>query len=89
MSTLEEYVARVEGTCGEEKDVIVTFKYEKRAEAMARILSRAEVKSSFSGIVYELTFKNLSFRLYPSGKAIFRSVRDREELNRTLAALLL
>jgi len=27
MATVEDYVARIEGTCGEEKDVIVVFKY--------------------------------------------------------------
>ena len=41
MSTIEDYVARVEGTCGEEKDVIVVFKYEKKEEAIASILKKA------------------------------------------------
>jgi hypothetical protein len=89
MSTIEDYVARVEGTCGAEKDVIVVFKYEKKDEAVARILKKATMKNNISGIIFELTFQDISFRVYPSGKAIFRSIKNREELNRILAALLL
>ena len=89
MSTVEDYVARIEGTCGAEKDVIVVFKYEKKEEAVARILKKAELKNSLSGIIYELTFQGVSFRVYSSGKAIFRSIKNKEELNRILASLLL
>ena len=84
MSTVEDYVARIEGTCGAEKGIIVVFKYEKKEEAIAHIL-----KNSLSGIIYELTFNGVSFRVYSSGKAIFRSIKNREELNSILAALLL
>ena len=89
MATVEDYVARIEGTCGEEKDVIVVFKYEKKDEAIARILKTAQLKNTIAGIIFELTFQDKSFRLYSSGKAIFRSIKNREELNRILAALLL
>jgi hypothetical protein len=89
MATLEDYVARIEGTCGAEKDVIVTFKFDKKEEAIANILKRATVRNTVSGIIYELTFDNISFRVYSSGKAIFRSIKNREELNRILTALLL
>ena len=89
MPTLEDYVARIEGTCGEEKDVIVTFKYDKKDEAIARILKKAQLKNTIAGIIYELAFQGYSFRVYTSGKAIFRSVKSREALNGILAALLL
>ena len=89
MSTVEDYVSRIEGTCGAEKDVIVNFKYEKKDEAVANILKKATIKRNISGIIFELTFQEYSFRLYPSGKAIFRSIKNREELNSILAALLL
>lgn len=87
--TLEDYVARVEGTCGAEKDVIVFFKYDKKDEAIANILKKATVNNKIAGIIFELTFENVSFRLYTSGKAIFRSVKNREELNELLGKLLL
>jgi ribonuclease HIII len=89
MSTLDDYVARVEGTCGAEKDVIVVFKYDKKDEAIANILKKAKINNKIAGIIFELTFENFSFRLYTSGKAIFRSVKNREELNDLLAKLLL
>ncbi len=89
MPTLDDYVARLEGTCGAEKDVIVFFKYEKKDEAIANILKKATVNNKIAGIIFELTYENFSFRLYTSGKAIFRSVKNREELNALLAKLLL
>jgi ribonuclease HIII len=89
MGTIEDYVARVEGTCGAEKDVIVFLKYEKKDEAIANILKKATLTNKIAGIIFELTFENVSFRLYTSGKAIFRSVKNREELNAVLSKLLL
>ncbi|MGD0644459.1 MAG: hypothetical protein ABSA75_06090 [Candidatus Bathyarchaeia archaeon] len=89
MAAVEDYVSRIEGTCGEEKDVIVVFKYDKKDEAIANILKKAKLKNTIAGIIFELTFQDTSFRLYTSGKAIFRSIKNREELNRVLGALLL
>jgi hypothetical protein len=89
MASLNDFVARVEGTCGKEKDVIVMFKYEKKDEAIRKILEKATVKKSIAGIVFELTFRNYSFRLYGSGKAILRGLENKDELNALLSALLL
>ena len=89
MSTVEDFVSRIEGTCGAEKDIIVTFKYDKKDEAIARILKKAELKNSLAGIIFELSFRDISFRVYSSGKAIFRSIKSKEELHDILAALLL
>ena len=89
MATVEDYVARIEGTCGEEKDVIVVFKYEKKDEAIAQILKKAQLKNTIAGIIFELTFQGTSFRLYSSGKAIFRSIKNKQELNNLLTNLLL
>jgi ribonuclease HIII len=88
MATVDDYVARTEGTCGKEKDVIVTFKHEKKDEAFKKILDKATVKKSIAGIIYELSFKTFSFRLYASGKVIFRDLKDKEELNALLTELL-
>lgn len=88
MVRLEDYVVRVEGTCGKEKDVIVIFKYDKREEVVKKILEKAVTKKSIAGIVSELTYRDFSFRLYGSGKAIFRGLRDKDELNALLSELL-
>jgi len=89
MATVEDYVSRIEGTCGKEKDVIVIFKYERRDEAVKKIRERATLKKSFAGIIFEMTFKNYSFRLYGSGKAIFRGFKNKEELNVVISELVL
>ncbi len=88
MSAIDEYVARIEGTCGKEEDVIVIFNYEKKDEALRKIRAKAQLKKSIAGVVFEMIFKNYSFRLYGSGKAIFRSLKDKAELNSVLSDLL-
>ena len=89
MATVDDYVARIEGTCGEEKDIIVIFKFDKKDEAIKNILKKAQLKNTIAGIIFELTFRGISFRVYASGKAIFRSIKSREALNDILADLLL
>jgi ribonuclease HIII len=89
MPSVEDYVTRIEGTCGAESDVIVVFKYEKKDEAIANILKNAKLKNTIAGVIFELTFQDMSFRLYTSGKAIFRGVKNKQELNTLLASLLL
>ena len=89
MATVDDYVSRIEGTCGAESDVIVVFKYEKKDEAIANILKRAKLKNTIAGVIFELTFQDMSFRLYTSGKAIFRGVKNKQDLNNLLANLLL
>lgn len=88
MGIVEDYVARVDGTCGKEEDVIVTFKYDRKDGAIKKILEKAKLRKSISRIIYELSFKEVSFRLYGSGKAIFRGLKDKEELNALLKELL-
>jgi hypothetical protein len=89
MASIEDYVARVEETCGEEKDFIVIFKYDKKEEAIAKILKKAKKEKSISTIIFELTFNNISLRLYGTGKAIFRNLKDKNELQNVLVDLLL
>ena len=89
MPTVEDYVARIEGTCGAEKDQIVMFKYEKKDEAIENILEKAQLKNSLAGIIFELTYQDISFRVYKSGKAIFRGMKTKEQLNKILSSLLL
>jgi ArsR family metal-binding transcriptional regulator len=89
MGTVEDYVARVEETCGEEKQFVVIFKYNSKNQAITKILKKAKVEKSISRIIFDLTFGNVSFRLYGTGKAIFRNLKDKEELQKVLADLLL
>jgi hypothetical protein len=89
MMLIEDYVARIEETCGKERDFIVIFKYEKKDEAIAKILKKAKVQKLVSSIIFELTFKDVSFRLYGTGKAIFRNLKDKSVLQDILGDLLL
>jgi len=88
MSIVRDYVAMIEETCGEERDFVVMFKYDKKDEAITKILEKAAIKKSISRIIFELTFRNISFRLYGTGKAIFRNFKDEGELRKVLTELL-
>ena len=89
MLKLEDYVARVENTCGEEKSVIVTFKYGKKTEIIKKILERAEIKRSLAGIIYELSYQGKSFRLFSGGKVIFKKIKKKETISKVLEELIL
>ena len=89
MSTVEDYVARIEETCGEEKGAVVTFKYDKKDEAVAKIMKRAMLKNSLSGIIFDLSFQGITFRMFSSGKVIFKGVKGKEAVHDILTALLL
>ena len=89
MNSVEDYVARIEETCGEERHFVVVFKHDKKDEVAAKILKKARVEKSISRIIFELSFEDISFRLYGTGKAIFRNLKDKEELRKVLADLLL
>jgi hypothetical protein len=89
MSAVTDYVSRIEGTCGAESDVIVNFRYEKKDEAIKNIMNKAALKNTIAGIIFELTYEGVSFRLYASGKAIFRGFKTKTELMDFLAKLLL
>jgi hypothetical protein len=88
MPAIEDYIARIEETCGEDKGAIVTFKYDKKDEAIAKIRNKAQLKKSISGVLLEFAFQGISFRVFSSGKVIFRGI-NKEALREILAALLL
>ncbi len=89
MPTLEDYISRIEKTCGEEKSTIVTFKYSKKAEVIKKILENSKLNKSLAGLIYELSFQGKTFRLYSSGKAIFKGVKEEETIKKILIDLIL
>lgn len=89
MTTLGDYVARIEEACGEEKDFIVMFKYDFKDEAIKKILSKAEKEKSVSNIIFDLSLGDVSFRLYSTGKAVFQNLKDKDQLHQVLSRLLL
>ncbi|MEM1540385.1 MAG: hypothetical protein QXJ07_03270 [Candidatus Bathyarchaeia archaeon] len=87
--SLEEYIARIEEACGEEKDIIVHFKYEKKDEAIAKMLKRAKIEKTVAGIIFDLTYEGYSIRLYSTGKAVFKKMKEKSQVQEVLAELLL
>lgn len=89
MATLKKYISAIEGICGAERDVVVVLKPEKKDMLIADILKNSKVKKSTSDFMFELEFQNVTFRLFSSGRAVFRGIKNKKELNRILSALLL
>jgi hypothetical protein len=89
MPTIKDYIATIEGICGAETDVIVTLRSEEKDTAITNIIKRSILKKSVSGFMFELEFQYVTFRLFSSGRAVFRNIKNKKELNRILAALLL
>jgi ribonuclease HIII len=83
-----DYVARIEGTCGAESDIIVVLKFDKKDQALKKILEKATLKSKIAGMIYDLIFEEYSFRVYASGKIIFRGIQNKQTLNKVLVDLL-
>ncbi|MEM0007058.1 MAG: hypothetical protein QXH03_07050 [Candidatus Bathyarchaeia archaeon] len=89
MSTiLDIYIARIEEACGEERDYIIHFKYDKKEEAITKILKKATLQKTTAKIIFDLTYKETYIRLYATGKAVFKKVKDKEQLNQILTELL-
>jgi len=85
---IQDYVTRIEETCGEEKDFIIVLKYEKKEDAISKILKKATLIKSVSGIIYDLKFQKASCRLYKNGKMIVKKLKNKEEVEALLEALL-
>lgn len=88
MATVEDYISRIEETCGEEKHFIVLLKYERKDEAIAKILKKAKVEKAISSIIFEATFKGNPLRIYTSGKILAKNIKDKKTLLSVLSELL-
>jgi ribonuclease HIII len=90
MSTaVADYITRIEGTCGAGSDIIVVIKFDKKDQALEKILKNATLKNQIAGLIYDFMYEEYSFRFYASGKIIFRDIENKQTLNRLLDGLLL
>ncbi len=88
MVIVDNYVSRIEETCGEEKNFIVILKYERKDEAIKKILQKAKMEKSVASVIFDLNFKGFSIRAYANGKIIFKNLRDKNVLMDVLSELL-
>jgi len=89
MSSVSDYIARIEGTCGAESDIIVVLKFDTKDQVLEKILKKSTLKNKIAGIIYDLAFQEYSFRFYDNGKIIFRGIKNKQTLNELLNTLLL
>jgi len=87
---IEEYVSRIEEACGaaKTKDYVVILKHDKREEALKKALGKSRIINEIRGVVVKAIFKDREFTAFMNGRLMFKSLRDREELNTILRELL-
>lgn len=85
----EEYVGRIEEACGasKTKDYLVMLKHEKREEALKKVLEKIKVLAEVRGVAIKASFMDREFTLFMNGKLMFKSLKDKEELNTILRRL--
>ena len=84
----KRYVYRIEKLCGAEKEYMITFRYDKRGEAIKKILNKAVLKGVKSMFINKVEYKGKEITLFTSGKAIIKNVSNDEELKNLLEDLL-
>ena len=88
-SAVADYITQIEGTCGAGSDIVVVLKFDKKDQALEKILKKATLKNTIAGMIYDLTYEEYAFRFYASGKIIFRGIENKQTLNKLLDTLLL
>jgi hypothetical protein len=89
MPSINTYVARVEGICGGEGDIVVSLKTERKEVVIVCILKRCKIRKSHSTFMFELEWTGVVFRLFSNGRIVFRGIKNKRELNKILYALLI
>jgi len=87
---IESYIARVEEACGsaKTKDYIVILRFDKRNEAVNRVLKRVKVLREVKGVLVKASCNGTNFTMFMNGRIVFKSLKDREELDAVLEHLL-
>jgi hypothetical protein len=89
MSSLTDFIKVIQGVCGGETELVVVLREEEKNRAVSIMLERCTLKRAFSNYMFELQFEALTFRLFVSGRVVFRGIKNRAELDRILSGLLL
>lgn len=86
---IEDYVSRIEEACGvsKTKDYVVILKHDKREDALKKIIEKIKVLAEVRGVAVKASFMNREFTVFMNGRLMFKSLRDKEELNNILGRL--
>jgi hypothetical protein len=86
---IQEYVSRIEEACGaaKTKDYIVILKQDRREEALKRVLEKSRVLAEVHGVAIKASFMGREFTAFTNGRLMFKSLRDRDELETLLDEL--
>lgn len=87
---IDDYVGRIEEACGasKTKDYIVILKHGRKEDALKKILEKSKILSEIRGVAMKASFMGKEFTVFMNGRLMFKSLKDREELDLVLKALL-
>ncbi|MGQ9479314.1 MAG: hypothetical protein ACUVQ0_04730 [Thermoproteota archaeon] len=86
---IEDYVSRIEEACGagKTKDYVVIIKHDKKDEAVRMILDKVRVLTQIGKVAVKASFMNRELTVFMNGRLMFKSLKDRDELDSILRAL--
>lgn len=86
---MEDYISRIEEACGASstKDYVVILKHDKREEAFKKVLGKSKILTEIRGIAIKASFMDREFTAFMNGRLMFKSLKDKGELNAILKEL--
>jgi hypothetical protein len=86
---IDDYVNRIEEACGasKTKDYVVMLKHDKRDDALKKILGKVRVLTEVRGVAVKASFMDREFTVFMNGRLMFKSLKDRGELDTILGKL--
>lgn len=84
---LGEYVSKIDEACGEGKEFIITLRYDKREEALKKVLGKCHLDKTIAGILTKGKYKDKDVSIFRSGKLVVRQFHGREEAESFLEEL--
>ncbi len=85
---ISEYVGKIEEACGEGREFIVSLKFGKREEAIAKVLKKCSVDPDAPGILIKGKYGDKDLTIFRTGKLVMREFKGREEAENFLEDLL-
>ncbi|MFH0897782.1 MAG: hypothetical protein V1850_07050 [Candidatus Bathyarchaeota archaeon] len=85
---LEEYINKIDEACGEGKEFIITLKYDKREEALKRVLNKCHLGQTIVGILTKGKYLDKDISIFRTGRLVIRQFNGREEAENFLEELL-
>lgn len=84
----KEYVSRIDEACIGGGDLIVILKYDKKDEAIKKILEKCRIKHKFSEIGVRGEYMGKEVNVFVTGKLLIKGLKGKREGEQFIKELL-